>query len=195
MSSDRKIVALKNDSSIIIDTLPDEFCPDFKELLKLCPDSKNTIFIHGKRIEMPRYNRIFGEQYDYSSTDNKKEELTDPYLIKLLEYTNKINDNKNIIYNGILVNFYMDGTQYIGEHSDDEKQLVEGSNVYSFSFGTTRDFVVKSKEGNERYVYPLKDKTMIVMCGNMQKYYKHSVPKRLKVKEPRINITIRAFKK
>jgi hypothetical protein len=32
------------------------------------------------------------------------------------------------------------------------------------------------------------------MCGNMQKKYKHQVPKQLKVKTRRINITCRAFK-
>ena len=35
--------------------------------------------------------------------------------------------------------------------------------------------------------------SMVVMGGEMQKYYKHTVPKQLSIKKGRINITLRSF--
>jgi hypothetical protein len=36
---------------------------------------------------------------------------------------------------------------------------------------------------------------MIAMCGDMQKQYKHEITKTTKKIGPRINVTIRSFKK
>ena len=71
--------------------------------------------------------------------------------------------------------------------------LVKNSPIYCFSFGQERNFVVDNKE--ERYVYTLLNNSLIVMGGECQKYYKHSIPKRLRIKDSRISITIRAFKR
>lgn len=95
----------------------------------------------------------------------------------------------------MVINWYMDGTNHIGAHADDENQLVPDSSIYSFSFGATRDFVVTSKRDKTfKLVLPLEHNACIVMGGSMQKYYKHAVPKRLRVKEPRINVTMRLYK-
>ena len=61
-----------------------------------------------------------------------------------------------------------------GPHSDNETQLQAGQPIYSFSFGAERKFVV-----------PLLDNTCVVMRGDMQRPYKHSVPRSAKVKERR----------
>jgi alkylated DNA repair dioxygenase AlkB len=112
-----------------------------------------------------------------------------------------VKDHSGFDYNQVLVNWYQDGNHYIGPHSDDETQLVPGSSIYSFSFGQERDFVVTSKKGvletpfHESFA--MKDNSLLIMEGDMQKNFKHQVPKRAtsKVPHPRINITFRLFKK
>ena len=94
----------------------------------------------------------------------------------------------------MIINWYLDGNNHISAHSDDETQLVPKSSIYSFSFGATRDFVITSKKEDYRLALPLEHNACIIMGGEMQTYYKHAVPKRLKVKEPRINVTMRLYK-
>ncbi len=78
-------------------------------------------------------------------------------------------------WHGALVNLYVDGTDKVDEHSDDESGLAPGAPILSFSFGATRRFVVR----------PKKDHT--------------EVPRMTKTEEakypvgPRINITVRSF--
>lgn len=43
-------------------------------------------------------------------------------------------------FNFALLNYYKDGNDYIGPHSDDCRDLVEGSSIASVSFGASRDF-------------------------------------------------------
>lgn len=93
----------------------------------------------------------------------------------------------------------MNGGQYIGKHSDDERQLVENSVIFSASFGQTRIFRIRNKK-DKTIVQDIKleDRTFVVMCGDMQKEFTHEIPKvsgkqgeRLR---PRINVTFRIFK-
>ncbi len=192
-TSEQKI-QLNETSWITISKLPEELqLKDFESLYKLIPTEQATVTIYGKQHKVPRFLKTYGHGYKFSNEEHKAEELTDPFLIKLLEYTNKA-ENYKFKYNGELVNWYRDGNDYIGEHSDNEKDLVQGAPIYSFSFGATRDFIIKSKKDDQKIVLPLEDNTLLIMGGETQKYYKHSVPKRLKCKKARINVTIRAFK-
>ena len=61
---------------------------------------------------------------------------------ELLKIVNELTQNN---FNGILVNHYCDGNQYIGAHSDDEKEL--GTNgVVSISYGSERKFRIREKK-------------------------------------------------
>ena len=94
--------------------------------------------------------------------------------------------------NAALCNLYMDGKHYIGQHSDKETDLVPNTCIVSLSLGATRHFDIHSrnnKDGN--YRLDLSSGALLVMYPGMQQFYTHGVPKELKVKEPRINITFR----
>jgi alkylated DNA repair dioxygenase AlkB len=117
-----------------------------------------------------------------------------------LDYVNSIEKEREIEsgidyidYNGLLVNWYTKGSDYIGYHSDDEKGL--NGNIWTISIGGTRRFKIQSKNRVEKddYTLDVSDKDVIVMCGEMQKNYKHSITKTKKLVEPRISITIRRF--
>lgn len=175
---------------------------EFNELLKLCPTVKNRVLIHGKKIETPRFQRLYGEAaYRFSGITLAPDPLTNSVLIYLLELVNRWEGYSDLPadsrpYNGMLVNWYLDGSHYIGPHADDERDLLEGAPIYSFSFGATRTFRFHPKTGGVKVLdIPLEDGTMIAMCGDCQKELKHSVPKDKWCKTPRINVTIRAFKK
>lgn len=196
----------------------------FEALWNLHPAEYNTVMMYGKPIKTPRWQQSFGRDYYYSGMNHSSISLKKldvkgnnalKYLRKLKKYTNqhyKSNfDNPKGKYSSALVNWYQDGAHYIGAHSDDETQLVKSSPIYSYSFGQTRTFKITSKRdkgiptlhtkipAKERYKLELDltDGQVLIMGGEFQKYYHHEVPKRSinKIKERRINITFRMFRK
>lgn len=168
----------------------------YKDLWNLHPQDYAEIKIFGKTFQTPRWHQSYGKSYKFSGISHKCSPIKHRYLKKLLNWVNS--DNKTgATCNQILVNWYRDGNHYMGEHSDDESQLVPRSNIYSFSYGQQRDFVIKSKNKIDSYrkVIAMKNNSLIVMGGETQIFYKHCVPKRALSKCPasRINITLRAF--
>lgn len=192
--SDEEKIQLNSTSHIIKIKLPKELQLDekgFEKLWRLHPKEHGTVTIFGKQHDVPRYQKAFGHDYHFSGETHKSDEIKNKFLKILVDHVN--NEEKHE-YNGTLVNWYEDGNHYIGAHSDDESELVKNSPIYSFSFGATRDFVLKHKQTKQRVVIPLENNTLLIMAGETQRYYKHSVPKRLKCKKRRINVTIRAFR-
>jgi alkylated DNA repair dioxygenase AlkB len=87
-------------------------------------------------------------------------------------------------------------------HSDDERDLVEGAPILSFSFGGVRTFLVQQKTETPTYVKEIKipthHATLIKMCGATQREFAHGIPKASKAEAgvgPRINVTVRCFRK
>lgn len=175
--------------------LPDELHMDSKEfdrLFKTHPAEHGKVFVYGKLRDVPRWQKTYGADYKFSNVDHKADILTDPFLLKLQDW---VRQHAGIAYQQCLVNWYQDGNHCIGAHSDDEKQLVEDSAIYSFSFSEDdRDFIITSKKGAYRRVIQMMNNTLIIMGGEMQKHYKHEVPTRKKVTGRRINVTFRLFK-
>ena len=83
----------------------------------------------------------------YSGKLMRSKPLTES-LFKLLL---KINELIGAEYNGILINKYMDGCDYIGAHSDDETGL-DPIGVVSVSYGAERTFRIRDKV-NKKIVY------------------------------------------
>lgn len=201
-TSKKKKVELENNSHLEVFTLPEEeklSSSDFEDLWKLMPTTKQPIIYRGQTFYPERRFISFGRDYAFSGQVTKTVGETPDILSKLLNWAVK---HSGVGLNGILVNFYPNREAAIGAHSDDERQLKDGSPIYSLSFGDTRDFVVKSKKkmNNGTYyknVISLKDNTCLIMSGEMQKHYTHAVPKRVSKEsssERRVNVTFRHFK-
>ena len=104
-------------------------------------------------------------------------------LEKLLEY---INTKFNSEYNGILINFYEDGTKYISKHSDDEKiSIVMGW----FQFHTENKFRIRDKKTNKIIKdIPTETDKIIQMTGDFQKEFTHEIPVEKKSKVDDIHL-------
>jgi alkylated DNA repair dioxygenase AlkB len=104
------------------------------------------------------------------------------------------------------MNRYIDNMDSIRAHADNEQEIYSGSAIPSLSLGATRMFVVEpNKQYKGQISLPNKGKLnihlrhgdVIVMGGNFQNVYEHSIPKNLDTSAPtgrRINVTIRKFK-
>ena len=70
-----------------------------------------------------------------------------PCLNELLLYINSKFDSE---FNGILINKYSGGTEYIGKHSDDESGLDRKAGVVTLSYGAVRKFRIRNKVTGNR---------------------------------------------
>ena len=78
------------------------------------------------------------------------------------------------------VNLYQDGGDSCGWHCDDEALFDKDNNlIISLSLGTTRTFQIQHKEGSAKFFdsIPLSSGDVLVMGGQMQKYYHQQVIK------------------
>ncbi|WP_372931117.1 alpha-ketoglutarate-dependent dioxygenase AlkB family protein [Shewanella putrefaciens] len=154
------------------------------------PLSRPEIQVFGQLHAIPRQQVWFGDlgcDYLYSGL-----------FIRALpwpKYAHKLRDKLARDYglesNGVLVNRYADGKDCMGAHSDDEPEIAQGSHIASITLGATRDFVLKHKHSQTKYSISLNSGDLLIMHWPMQSDWLHSLPKRLKVKEPRWNYTFR----
>ena len=194
-------IHLSDRSFIYLGQLPASVVPDMEKLLALRPDEPDTVVIAGREIATPRFVAHYLRSYQYTGRLHPAGSLPD-LLEPLLAYANSTlmpcPDDPTKKYNQVLVNFYMHGGHYIGKHSDDERQLVPNSTVFSASFGQERIFRIRMKKGGTVVKdIPMLHGSYIVMCGDMQKGYTHEVPKvtgkRGDSLGPRVNVTFRVF--
>lgn len=110
------------------------------------------------------------------------------WLLDLMERANSALDTH---YNGILINKYVDGSDYVSAHSDDERGLSNGQ-VAAISVGSPRTFRVRDKVTKE-IVLDIQtiSGNLLVMDGAFQSEFKHEIPATKKNVGTRISLTFR----
>lgn len=139
---------------------------------------------------MPRLTMWYadsGLKYAYSGVVHAAVEWPD-YLIEIKRRIQLISGDK---FNSILLNYYRDGNDSIGFHSDNEKELGLNPVVASVSLGSEREFVIKHIETKETHKYTLTNGSLLIMGGTMQNFWLHGVPKTKNEVGGRINLTFR----
>ena len=207
-----KVEHLTENSWIAYGSLPDEMKLKHKSfyeaLWEMRPKERHTIKLFGKECTLPREQTVYGvDNYSYSGKAFPSQPIP-PMIQVYLDWANEFEsglsnkDGTNYIpYNMVLVNWYKDGTDYIGAHRDDEKQIIPQTNVMTISFGAERIFRVKHapKQGKaddelKKKDYKVTDNSFLIMGGHFQDEFKHEVPKTKKVLRSRVSITLRKFK-
>jgi alkylated DNA repair dioxygenase AlkB len=128
-----------------------------------------------------------GVTYSYSGQQHRSMGWT-PAMETLRQ---KVQMRLGIQFNGVLLNWYANGSEHVSPHSDDETDMEAGVPIAAISLGAIRDFVLKHKITRERFVLPLSSGSLVVMAGETQKVAVHSIPKRTFCREGRISLTFR----
>eukprot|EP00934_Nitzschia_sp_Nitz4_P007453 Nitzschia sp. Nitz4//scaffold20_size174350//106782//108935//NITZ4_002112-RA/size174350-snap-gene-0.221-mRNA-1//1//CDS//3329541839//7443//frame0 len=99
---------------------------------------------------------------------------------------------KRVKFNVCLLNYYENGLQRIGWHSDREEKG-RSTPIASISLGTPRMFQVRNKISGpqDRASFEMPNGSMVVMESVCQDLYLHSVPKQPSITTGRINLTFR----
>ena len=167
------------------------------ELLRQCVFEMNPlleerpeIIVYDKVCKQQRYVGFFSDEsigYKYSNRIMASQPLS-ANMIGLLASVNTLLGTE---YNGMLVNKYMDGNDYIGAHSDSEHGI-DPVGVVALSYGAERKFRIRSKK-DIKIVHeePTTHCSLMLMGGTFQKLYTHEIPVQKKIKESRTSITFR----
>jgi len=152
------------------------------------------IYIYNKIAYQHRSVGFFSNKsigYYYSGKLAKSKPLT-PNLEILL---NMINKKLKANFNGILVNKYKDGSDYISAHSDDEKNL-DDIGVVVISYGAIRKFRIRDKKTKVIQLdVPTEPNRILHMEGDFQKEFIHEIPIQKRIKEERYSFTFRKHQK
>lgn len=169
---------------------------EFLRLWNTCPEDKDIINVFGPK-KVPRFTRVYGKDYKFSRVEHASPPIDDPFVKEVLRFVQTYSE---LPYNGVVVNYYRDGSHRMSRHSDSMHGLVEDQAIFIFSYGTDRLFRIYSKPTNEIQVKPiniiLRHNSLIVLCNKFQEYYQHAIPKAslTTCPDPMINITVRLFK-
>ena len=157
-------------------------------------EEKPEIVVFGKKCRQNRNVGFFSDQsigYKYSNNFMKSKPLQE----KLSLLLGIINNTLGTEFNGILVNEYKNGEDYISAHSDDEAGLTD-IGVVSISYGAERTFRIRDKK-TKQIVHdePTTQYSILQMGGNFQQLYTHEIPIQKKIKTSRVSFTFRKHNK
>lgn len=192
-----KIIKLTEASWVSRGTLPEDLHlneDEFELFWNMRPGFRNKIKMFGKTMDMPREQQVYGiSNYRYSGVTFDTKEMSS-FLDTYLEWAN-MHDGGEHKYNMVLVNWYHNGKDNIGWHKDNEKEIKPGTNVMTISFGETRLFKIKHDTKDIKQDIPTVHNSFVIMGGDFQKEFKHSIPKTSDKKKQRrrISITMRKF--
>ena len=160
------------------------------KLISKLPWESMVIKMFGRETKIPRLQCWIGDEgcnYKYSGKKLNRQNWTkDLTMIR-----EKIYKEFKIDFNSVLVNYYRDGKDSMGWHSDDEKELGHNPTIASISFGSERDLVFRNKISKETLSIAQVHGCLILIDGKTQKNWQHSIKKTRKVIGPRINLTFR----
>ncbi len=163
---------------------------DVEPLRKRCQEAPPITFrCYGKECTLPRQQLVFGKQHTFSGMTFTPEVEPDLLVEQCKQCAEGISGEG---YDIIIVNFYRNGQDYISHHTDNEKDLAPGTDIYTFVFGpAVRSFQVKGPD-RTLHSFELTHGDVAVMSGeNFQRTCTHSVPRRMKVDNWRLSITLR----
>lgn len=170
--------------------MPDEAKSLFHELIHEVNWQSEEIMMFGKKIIVPRKVAWFGEKdalYRYSGVVHHPL----PWRSSLKHLQERLAQEHNIQTNSVLCNLYRDGQDYMGWHQDNEKELGKNPVIASISLGTSRKFIFRKKETNEKHSIILDSGSLLIMKDACQEEWQHSLPKMTFIDEHRINLTFR----
>lgn len=149
---------------------------------------EETVVVYGKRHLQPRLSAWHGDKaYRYSGLSLSPL----PFTPLLDTIRHAAQDATGRRYNSVLLNYYRDGRDSMGMHSDDEPELGPAPAIASVSFGATRPFILRHKGSKETLKLPLTDGSLLFMAGRMQANWMHGINKTTKPVGARVNLTFR----
>jgi alkylated DNA repair dioxygenase AlkB len=162
----------------------------FATLLDLPAWESDRILMFGRMVTTARKVVWVGDpecRYSYSGVQKTPQAWTD----ELLQMKHKLEKFTGHTYNSCLLNLYHSGTEGMGWHSDNERELDSTTPIASVSLGARRKFAFRHKQNKTTNSIFLEHGSLLIMHAPIQEQWQHSLLKTKIVTGPRINLTFR----
>jgi len=162
----------------------------FNQLLKTLAWREEQIFLYGRWLKLPRLMCWYGDknaEYRYSGVNHQPLPWTDA----LLSIRQKIQSFYPSDFNSVMANLYRNGSDSMGCHADNEKELGENPVIASLSLGEERLLRFRHQQSKEKLDLILREGDLLIMAGEIQHHWRHELPKTKKLKTERVNLTFR----
>lgn len=159
-------------------------------LLQTIPWQQDELIIFGRKIITQRKTAWYGD-IGYAYTYSHATKVALPWTPALRTIKEKVELISGESYNCCLLNLYHDGNEGMGWHSDDEDTIARDSAIASVSLGAARRFDFRHKKTGEKVQVMLENGSLLVMKGETQRFWQHSLPKSKRITAPRVNLTFR----
>jgi len=150
----------------------------------------DVVQVFGKTHVTKRQTAWYGDR-DYLYTYSGVGRRALPWTAELLELKTLVENACGHTFNSCLLNLYHSGAEGMGWHSDDEAELGPEPAIASLSLGAERRFAFRHKTLKTDVQILLGNGSLLLMQGKCQSHWHHSLPKALRVKTARINLTFR----
>ena len=163
----------------------------FAQLLDEINWRSEKIVMYGKEMEMPRLSSWVGDhgaRYTYS----RRTFVPSPWTPTLTIIRSRLEKHLGTEFNSCLCNLYRTGQDSMGWHSDDEPELGIDPTIASISLGEPRRFKLRHRRYRSlKHDIVLGPGSLLVMSGDTQANWQHSLPKSAQVLGSRVNLTFR----
>ena len=171
-----------NDSYLLLNILPDDLAEKYFYQLR---DEINWNEMRQKGGRVPRDISIQGtiikiendNEYEplYRHPADEQPELVSwsPTALKIKEYIEELIQQK---LNHALIQYYRNGKDFIGEHSDKTLDVSIGSYIVNYSLGAARTMILKHKiQDGLKQRFKLPHNSLFVMGWNTNRQWFHSI--------------------
>lgn len=170
---------------------PAEATAAFASLRHAIPWEIHRIRLFGREIDSPRLSAWIGDadaSYRYSGVRFDPH----PWPPALRVLRERIAGAAGTPFNSVLANLYRDGRDYMGWHSDDERDLGPAPVIASLSLGAARRFRLKNRRDPTIALdLDLPPGSLLLMRGATQQAHRHALPRTARPVGERLNLTFR----
>ena len=161
--------------------------------LRELPWQEEIVRLFGKTHVAPRRSCAIGDEncvYRYQGSQTEPI----PFTYELDQLRHRLAADLTVPFNFILATLYRDGSDYVGWHADDERDLVGDQLIVNVSLGSVRRFHVKTRDGRYRRAIDTEHGSLVLLSGPMQKRTKHRLAKTAQSVNPRVVLSFRQVK-
>lgn len=178
----------------------ESFCWELLQRLKTQHHfAQSKIRVFGRDCLAPRKEVLLSSQsgirYKYSGAELVSEKWSE----EIGKMCANLSEKFGVSLNSVLVNWYRNGEDCVGRHSDDEQNMAHDT-IVTVSLGVARKLRVYSrklhKEDDEKKLLEiqLQNGSIHIQKLGMQKVRKHEIPKEKRLVGERISLTFRMMK-
>jgi len=168
---------------------PEEANNLFHHYLNTINFIQGKVKVYGKTCDTPRVQYFMGDdhvkEFNYSRVSN----AVYPWDQPTRSLRDRVQRETVHQFDSALLNYYRNDNDYIAYHMDAEVVNDNGT-IIVIALGSTRRFYFKNNETNFVVKTEMRPGDCLVVCGDINQKWKHSVPKQKGV-GPRISITFR----